>query len=214
MILRVKNTAELDKLAGRAPQAAQQTPAAPAPAPAKAVPPAPAAPVVDHEARNLLRANADQLRALTELVLKQAANPAPAVAPVAPPAPPIAPEPAPQQAAPAPPPAPSSRLLDFLPSRPVLDVAAASPAPAPQPAPVAAPPQPTAPIIATISRDKKDRLAGVAMTGGANLQASVVRGKADRITEVVVVRDGRKQRFSIRRDKRDRIETIAEQPIN
>lgn len=208
MVIRVNSVAERDKLAGRAPQAPAAPVPVPAPAPQPTVP-APAAPLIDEEARKLIRATNDQLRALSQMMaenqrmMQQAQarieGPPPAAFP--------APAPTPEPVAPAPAPVAASRYIG-MPMRPPGE---AAPVPAPAPAPAA--PAPTGPITATIVRDKKDRLASVSITGATTIGADIARDMQDRISEITIHKGGKKHRAVVKRDSKKRIESITLQHI-
>lgn len=211
--MRVKTTAEADKLAGRAPKAAP-APAVPA-APQPATAPALAAPVIDEEARALLRATLDSVRALSDLTvqnqrLMQQAQARIEAPPVVPPA--AAPEPEPT--APAEPPArPGVARYIAMPLR-AQGVPVPAPAPTPAPAPAPEPAAPAGPITAVIVRDRKDRLASVAISGAVTLGADVLRDMQDRISELTITKNGRQQRAIVKRDSKKRIESITLHPAS
>lgn len=80
-----------------------------------------------------------------------------------------------------------------------------------EPAP-AAKPAPTGPIVATVARDKKDRLAAVSITGAVTMQAGVTRDLSDRISELTITKDGKRYRAIAKRDSKKRIESFTLHP--
>lgn len=159
-----------------------------------ALPPPPAAALVDPQIKEWMGAMTASVNAALALVGKQAeAKPAAAAAPPPPP----------------PPPAPSEKragLVDAL-----RKAKAALPPPAPAPAaPLPLLPEPYAgPVTATIERDKKDRLSTVAVEGACKTTCKVTRDEHGRMQELKITVDGKERCATIARNRQHSIETIT-----
>lgn len=154
------------------------------PAPAPAPQPIPAAPRNDAQMVAMQEAIAQMAASMAQLpqMLADAARSVPA---------------------PAAPPAPPKRASIFT-----KPAAPAAPIPAPAPAVV----KPAGPIMATIQRDKSERLASVTMSGAVSIKAEVARDGKDRINEMMVERDGVRQRVTFKRNADGHIETATLHP--
>lgn len=154
------------------------------PAPPTAPQPIVVAPANDAQLVKMQEAIAQMAASMAQLpqMLADAARPAPA---------------------PATPPAPPKRASIF--SKPPTRKE-----PVATPAPVVI--KPAGPIVATVQRDKSERLVSVTMSGAVSIKAEVARDGKDRISEMMIERDGLRQSVTFKRNADGHIEAATLHP--